>query len=116
MRKRIRRHRLRFDKPVTTKDAYGGDEGDWTEVVTLRGEIERAQSFRFDVERVTGGGERSTPTARLWIDYTSVTATIDHTHRAVDLDTGKTFNVAFVQDLEGKSRTLCVTATEEIPS
>lgn len=115
-KKRLRRHRVTFQRPDNTGDGYGGRSGTWVDVLVTRCEIERAQSFRFDVERVAQGGERSTPTVRLWIDYTTVTAAIDHTYRAINRADGTVYNVNFVQDLEGRQRTLCVTATENMPS
>jgi len=115
-RGRNRRHTIRFEKPIDVKDAGGGINKAWTDLVTISAGIERVQSFRFDVERVQSGGVASLPTLRISVDSTELTRQIDNTMRAVDIRNGDIFAINFVQDLTGRGREIAITCTENAPT
>lgn len=81
--------------------------------------IERLQSFRGDVERLTAGGVGSHPIVRIHVRYDDLTAELIRTGnrmRAVDVDEGITMNINFAQDMTGRKEVIVVTATENLPA
>lgn len=115
MQRRSFRDRVRFERPVTSKDAGGGSTGSWTELTTEWCDIERIQSFRFDVERKVGGSQSSMPLVRIHVHDSTLTRQIDNSMRGVDVRTNKTFEIDFVQDLDGQGRRLVISASEGAP-
>lgn len=112
MPRRAFRDRVRFERAVMTKDAGGGDVGTWTELTTEWCDIERLQSFRFDVERETAGSVTSMPLVRIHVHQNSLTRQIDNSMRGVNLKTGKVLNINFVQDLDGMNKTFVISGSE----
>lgn len=113
-----RRSRVRFDRPEKVPDGYGGDTVTWVCHWQGYGQIERARSFRANVERVMAGGVGNFAVVRIHVPYDALTAQLVRAGdmRAVDLDTGVTMNVNAAQDTDNRRRTIVVTATENLPS
>lgn len=110
------RDRIRFERPVTTSDGGGGEVGAWTPLTTEWCRIERLQSFRFDVERNTGGSVGSSPLVRIHVHDHALTRQIDNSMRGVDLINSKVYELDFAQDLDGQGRTLVISASEGAPT
>lgn len=118
-RQRRRPHRVRIEYYVDQKIPGGGRSGEWKEFLTCGAEIERLQSFRFDVERVIAGSATSAPIFRVHLDYTPVSALISGGMRLVDLlaPVKDVFhNINAVQDLAGDRRELTLLCSENVPS
>jgi head-tail adaptor len=111
-----RRTQIRFEKKTETADGGGGVTITWEALCTEWAFVERVQSFRFDVERIQSGAVGAYPTVRLHVDSHSKTQQIDNTMRAVEVETGKTYSLNFVQDLTNRGRTITITATEGAPA
>lgn len=111
-----RRARIRFEQMTKVSDGGGGFTNTWATLVECNADIERVQSFRFDVERIQSGAVGSMPTVRISVDKTVLTSQIDNTMRAIDMRNGTVFAVNFVQDLSGRDRELNITCTESAPT
>lgn len=106
------RDRVRFERQITSSDGGGGQTGTWQALTTERCDIERLESFRFDVERQKAGSVDSMPLVRIHVHQSALTREITSGMRAVDLKTMKTMNINFVQDLDDHSRRLVISASE----
>lgn len=105
------------ERPDKTRTAGGGTEINWVEHCREWAEIERMQSFRFDVERVTAGGLGSTPIVRVHVHDNARTRTITNEMRISDQTTGRTLNVTTPpQDLRNDGLYLTILCTEELPT
>ena len=80
--------------------------------------IERLQSFRGDVERMTAGAVGSHPIVRIHVRYDDLTAELIRTGskmRIEDEETGVTMSINFAQDMTGRREMVVITATENLP-
>lgn len=110
---------VRIIKDAQVSDGMGGF--DLSPVTHWEGpaHIERLQSFRGDVERMTAGGVGSHPVVRIHVRYDDDTEELLRTGnrmRAVDVDTGITMNINFAQDMTGRKEIVVITATENLPA
>lgn len=92
--------RLKFQRRTTTPDAYGNEEGAWADLGVERyGEL-----------KPTRGGE-DVQASRLsgrtlfdfWTQADAGTRGIGPGDRAVDVRTGRLFNVRFNEDMDGQN-------------
>jgi head-tail adaptor len=110
---------VQFIKDTQTSDGMGGF--DLAPQVLWEGQafIERLQSFRGDVERMTAGAVGAHPIVRIHVRYDEQTAQLLRTgsqYRCIETDEGITMNVNFAQDMDGRKEIVVVTATENLPS
>jgi head-tail adaptor len=110
---------VEFIRDSEVSDGMGGS--DLTPEVLWEGpvEIERLQSFRGDVERMTAGAVGAHPIVRIHVRYDDATATLTrygNQYRCRDVDSGITMNISFAQDMTGRREMVVVTATENLPS
>lgn len=110
---------VRIEADAKTSDGMGGF--DLSPVTHWEGpaHIERLQSFRGDVERMTAGGVGSHPIVRVHVRYDDETAELIRTGagmRLIETDEGVTMNINFAQDMTGRKEIVVITATENLPS
>lgn len=98
--------RIRIDRLVETPDGIGGFETGWTALFTTSARLSP-----------TRGGEEIRADRQLGIENVEITIpaskaakTVTNGDRAVDVRTGKTFNIGWADDLSGGQRYILITA------
>lgn len=99
------RHRVRFDRQDRVSDDMGGFVSTWEPLVTVSAQVLPARGGE-DVRAARVSGMSGYD---IVIRSDSTTRTLTTGDRAVDTRSGKTLNVRWVGDLEGRDRFLvCV--------
>jgi head-tail adaptor len=113
------RHSVKVQYRATVPDGSGGDTITWTTLCTEPARYIRAQSFRGDVERVSGGGIGSHPIVQVVVRHNDDTARLLRESagwRLEDEDTGIVMNIQFSQDMTGRRMEIHITAPENLPA
>lgn len=103
MRAGLMRHRLVIQRPVLTKDAVGGDVQTWPTFVTVWGQV-RPLSGREAYE-----GQRVTTTAS---HFMTIRYRDDITPQMRVVWHGRTFEITFIENQDGRNRSLVLWVTE----
>jgi len=115
-RGKSRRRAVQIEYWEETEDSGGGAERGWNSLGTVRCRYERFQTFRGDIERMKLGGINSMPLVWIYMDLTPLTQKITTKMRLRDMDNGKVMNINAIQDMEGRSREIMISATEGSPT
>ena len=98
--------RIRIERVSEVSDGVGGFSTEWTPVLTSAAKI-----------APTKGGEEIRADRRLGIENVEITIpfsrsalTIRHSDRAIDVRTGKTYNIGWSGDLAGSQRYIVIEA------
>ena len=113
------RHMVSLQKPRKTSDGSGGYEVTWEEIAKTAANISPVRSPSRDVERVSGGAISSMPMVQIVVRNDTILSDLVMSaagYRAVNVDTGESYAVNFVQDFSRAGQELTITATKAEPT
>ena len=109
---RFNRNRVRLERPVTAQDGDGHPVVTWTPVKTIPAGVEPLAGREFQSAQQAQSGV----TTRIVIRYGSEWAAVDASWRAVDVNSGRVYEIDSVLPDRGRNRMLTLMCREGVSS